>query len=271
LTLARIPLALAATALLVTDDGPASARPGSGGLLADEAREILRADYRGDRGELVLRARALASSPVEPAALARYWAGFAWWRRGMNGFSETPRPEDVGSDFERGAAEEREALRLDPSLDEARAALAGCLVGMAFARPEGEGRTALLGESTAILSSLEPRAEGNPRILWMLGGRLMAPPGQGGDLARAAETFRRGLLAARREALGPARAPALPGWGAPENLMSLALVHAIGPAADRDVARAYADGALAMVPDWRFVRDVLVPRIEALPAAARRN
>ena len=270
MTLARIPLALAVTALVVAEHGPSAVPPDSGPRLASEAREILRADYRGDRAELLRRAEALAAAPGDPIALARYWAGFAWWRRGMNGFSETPRPADVASDFGRCAGEERAALRLDPALDEAGAALAGCLVGMAFSLPDGEGRAALFAESNEILRSLEPRAEGNPRILWMLGGRLMAPPAQGGDLARAAETFRRGLLAARRESLGPPRGPALPAWGAPENLMSLAFLHSIGPSPDRDVARAYADGAMAMVPDWHYVRDVLVPRIESLPAPARR-
>ena len=35
------------------------------------------------------------------------------------------------------------------------------------------------------------------------------------------------------------------------------------------VAEAYADGTLAAVPDWHYVRDILVPQIEALPAAQK--
>jgi hypothetical protein len=269
--LARITLVLSTAALVVAEDAATvpPAPDGGDARLGGEIAAILRADYRGDRAELARRAGALApGEPGERGALRAYWAGFAWWRRGMNGFYERPLPQDVVADFERCAVQERAALAREPGLDEARAALAGCLGGTAFALPQGEPRAALLRESNELLRELEPRAAGNPRLLWMEGGRLMAPPDQGGDLARAAATFRKGLEAARAEALGPPRAPGLPAWGAPENLMSLAFVHTIGPRPQREVARAYAEGALAMVPDWHFVRDVLLPRIEALPAPA---
>jgi hypothetical protein len=49
--------------------------------------------------------------------------------------------------------------------------------------------------------------------------------------------------------------------------MNLAYMYAHAPAPDRDLALAYASGALVAVPDWHYVRDVLVPQIEALPAA----
>jgi hypothetical protein len=246
---------------------PAEAHP-EDAELAETARVVLRADYRNDRDELARQARALsARRPQRNRAWWAYWAGFASWRRGMNAYYQTPRPADLAADFERCAEQERAALVLDPGLDDARGALAGCLMGQAFAGPEvpAERRAALMRESLEHIATIERTAGEHPRSLWMVGGRLMAPPQQGGDLALARATFLRGLAAARAEALGPERPPWEPAWGAPENLMSLAFLHTLPPAPDREVARAYAEGALALVPDWHFVRDILLPRIEKLP------
>jgi hypothetical protein len=236
---------------------------------------VLRADYRGDRTELARLARELSAKPPHRNRVYwHYWAGFALWRRGMNGFEETPRPGDLLADFERCAELQRAALAIEPAFADARSALSGCLMGRAVSSAEAtpERRKALLQEAMDVLAEVEPGAEGNPRSLWMVGGRLMwAPPERGGDRRLAEATFLRGVEAARREALGPRREPWVPSWGAAENLMSLAFLHTLGPSPDRAVARAYAEGALALVPDWHYVRDVLLPRIEKLssaPAAA---
>jgi len=260
----------AAAASALAGGPPPTGTPAEEAWLGDQVAAVLRADYRGEREELRRRAEALAAgAPGAHAAWRAYWAGFAWWRRGMNGYNETPLPADVFTDFERCAEMERSALALDPSLEDARSALSGCLVGLSYlaVTQAPERRAALFQEAIDTVRAVEARAEGNPRSLWIVGGKLMsAPPGRGGDREQAAATYRRGLEAARAEALGPPRPPWVPSWGAPELLMSLAFLHATGPAPDRALALAYADGALALVPDWHFVRDVLVPRIEKLPA-----
>ncbi|MEO6324165.1 MAG: hypothetical protein ABIT01_07615, partial [Thermoanaerobaculia bacterium] len=56
--------------------------------------------------------------------------------------------------------------------------------------------------------------------------------------------------------------------GAPELLMSLAYINTLGAAPSPAVARAYAEGALALVPRWHYVRDILLPKIEQLPGAS---
>jgi len=48
--------------------------------------------------------------------------------------------------------------------------------------------------------------------------------------------------------------------------MNLAYMYSHAPAPDRELALAYASGALVAVPEWHYVRDVLMPQIEALPA-----
>jgi hypothetical protein len=109
----------------------------------------------------------------------------------------------------------------------------------------------------------------NPRALWIKGGmEFGAPPPTGGDFARAAATLRRGVACAWRERLSNAGAPAwAPSWGGPENLMNLAYMYTHGKTPDRALALAYAQGALTAVPEWHYVRDILLPQIEALPEA----
>ena len=59
-----------------------------------------------------------------------------------------------------------------------------------------------------------------------------------------------------------------PRWGGPENLMNLAYLYSHATTTDRRTALAYAQGALTAVPSWHYVRDVLVPQIEAMGPAA---
>src|SRR5262249_9890186 len=109
----------------------------------------------------------------------------------------------------------------------------------------------------------------NPRALWIKGGMEMAaPPPTGGDYAKAAVTLRYGVACAWRESLATPAAPAwVPSWGGPENLMNLAFAYSRDPKSpDRAAALAYAEGALVAVPEWHYVRDVLLPQVEAMPA-----
>jgi hypothetical protein len=48
--------------------------------------------------------------------------------------------------------------------------------------------------------------------------------------------------------------------------MNLAYIYSRATPPDRSVALAYAEGAATAVPEWHFVRDILIPQIEALPS-----
>jgi hypothetical protein len=50
--------------------------------------------------------------------------------------------------------------------------------------------------------------------------------------------------------------------------MNLAYFYSRAPNPDRAAAIAYAQGALVSVPQWHYVSDVLLPQIEAMPAAS---
>jgi hypothetical protein len=70
-------------------------------------------------------------------------------------------------------------------------------------------------------------------------------------------------LAAARKATPAGGASLEPAWGEPELLMNLAWasLHAAHP--DAAAAERYARAALAKVPTWHYVRDILLPQIQA--------
>jgi hypothetical protein len=240
--------------------------------LARAVLAIQSADYRGDRAELTRQAESIPAAPAgDLASYWTYWKGFAYWRRAINGFNESPLPPDLGADLAAGAAAFRATLAADPAFDDALSGLSGCLGGLLFlAGRDGAQRQPLLEETIRVHDQMQRAKADNPRTLWILGGiQLSAPPPWGGDAAKAKAIYLRGLEAARRESLAAAgRQPWVPSWGAPELLMALANMHSSGASANREVARAYAEGALSMVPDWSYVGKILLPKIEALPVPA---
>jgi tetratricopeptide (TPR) repeat protein len=108
----------------------------------------------------------------------------------------------------------------------------------------------------ARAKELEPD---NPRVLWVAGGELLFKPAAvGGNPARAVELYRRAVDLAP----APARSP-LPDWGKAESLMALAYAHLNYEPHDLGAARAEAHEALRLEPDWSYMRDILLPQIEA--------
>jgi hypothetical protein len=236
--------------------------------LAEAASAILRDDYRGDRVQLLARAERLERMRGGRNAKYReYWIAFAYWRRGFNGLNETPKPPDLQNDFQRCEVHARAALALDPSFEDARGALMGCLMGQFWAGAVPDDRKAeWIRQGTEVMRSLMKNAGSNPRSLWLVGMQQAYRPA-GGDASTAVATWKKGLAGAREEALAAAsRDPWVPSWGAPEILMNLANFHTYTKP-DRSLARAYAEGALAMAPEWHYVRDILMPAIEKLPDA----
>ncbi|HTY42856.1 MAG TPA: hypothetical protein VMH79_13355 [Thermoanaerobaculia bacterium] len=254
--------------LLAAAPAPASR---DGDRLDVLAREVLAADYRADRAALERLDGELARLPDGPHSAYRdYWRGFALWRRAINGFNATPTPEDLASDLEKALARFKHSLERKPEWMEARLAMVGCWGNLLFlAGKDADRRQALLNDALPDLRYLMQNAGDNPRALWIKGGMEMsAPPPTGGDFAKAAATLEHGVASAWREALEPAVPAWEPRWGGPENLMDLAYLYAHAPQPDRRAAMAYAQGAATAVPTWHYVREVLIPQIQALPTAA---
>lgn len=265
---------LSVTLLTVALAGPPARSTPDAASLAQLVSAIRSADYRGERD--ALRRLAAALDEIELSSLSahrEYWRGFALWRSAINGGNEIPMPADVRVDLEAAIQAFRGALQHSPGWVEPKIGLLFCWVGL-FSAPGADPSQPAVSraEFETVARELKEKGQENPRALWFLGGSLFfAPPPHGGDPPRAVETYRRGLQAARDETLRSAGANApewVPSWGAAENLMGLAYLYSHSALQDRDLAQAYADGALALAPDWHYVRDILVPQIQALPPRA---
>lgn len=243
--------------------------------LAELAAAVLDADYRGDRPKLAELDTEL--SRLDAGSLdgyRDYWRGFALWRRAMNGFNEAPAPADLGADLEKALERFRSALALRPDWSEVKLAMVGCWGNQIYlAGSDAERRKAILEESAATYKWVMQYDGDNPRVLWIKGGlQMVVPASAGGDPVKAAATLRQGVAGAWREAASGVTPPSwMPTWGGPENLMNLAYMYSHGPKPDRALALAYAEGALTAVPQWHYVRDVLLPQIEALPVTVAAN
>ena len=240
--------------------------------LAELASAVLSADYRGNRAELARLDAELGRLDAGPLSDYRdYWRGFALWRRAMNGFNESPAPEDLDADLVKALDRFRSALARHPDWDEVKSAMVGCWGNRIYlAGHDAEKRKKLFEESGTFYKWVMAYDGDNPRVLWIKGGlQMVVPPASGGDWTKAAATLRKGVSGAWRESDATTPLPPwAPKWGGPENLMNLAYLYSHGSTPDRATAMAYAEGAVTAAPEWHYARDVLLPQIEALPVAA---
>lgn len=259
--------------LALVRPGVTPALPDAASRLGAIVGAIRTADYRGDRVEL-RRLSAALDDVKDPrlSAYRSYWQGFAKWRRALSGFNETPAPPDLKDDLEGAILSFRSALMDQPDWIEAKIGIVGCFANLLFLSSDDQARQrSILAEYVPMFRELAATGTENPRVLWLIGGsELGAPPPYGGDAAKAADTFRKGVAAARREAHGSALLPAhVPSWGGAENLMNLAYLYSHSALENRALALAYAEGALVAVPHWHYVADVLLPQILDLEDQSR--
>ena len=82
--------------------------------------QIQRADYEGDRPALKRLHDELTPIPEDNKLAARvlYWRGFALWRRAINGFNETPTPNDLDADLTQAVTDFKDSIARDPSFVE---------------------------------------------------------------------------------------------------------------------------------------------------------
>ncbi len=230
--------------------------------------EAMSADYRGDLTELArLRdaAAALAADP-EHGYLARYWSGYASWRLAINGANGAMSQGELRAHLERAAAEMEAAIAAKPDFADGYAAASGIHQWLVRFYPDDPGaQRRHLDRGLATLKRGLELAPDNPRVLWMQASvYFFAPPSLGGDRPRALTTY------ARMAEVSPTPDPAspLPDWGKPEALMSLAYAHLNATPPDLDAAEREARAALALQPEWSYVRDILLPQILAARQAS---
>jgi hypothetical protein len=120
----------------------------------------------------------------------------------------------------------------------------------------------LIAKAGSTLKEAQAAEPDNPRLLWVLGPNLWwTPPERGGGQDKSIEAYEKGLEAARTRKENTTD-PLEPSWGEPELLMSLAWSNLNRKEPNLRSAENYARQALALVPYWHYVRDILLPQIE---------
>lgn len=233
--------------------------------------QIQHADYADDRAALKQLYAELAPfvDNKEISSRVLYWRGFALWRRALNGFSQPADPKEQQHDLEQAAKEFEAAAARDPKFADAKAAAASCL---SFLFPYVQNDPEKLQELRARGGPLRKEAAAldpdNPRYLWVMGNIFWyVPPDHGGGQDKSIDAYEKGLASARK-LRGSVTDPLEPSWGEAECLMGLALANLNRTTPDLKVAADDAEAALAIAPNWHYVRDILLPQIRAAQAKA---
>jgi len=233
--------------------------------------QIQRADYEGDRPALKRLHDELVPIPEDNKLASRvlYWRGFALWRRAINGFNESPTPTDLEADFTQAVTDFNDAIARDLAFVEPKIGAGSSLGYLMYLNKKDPTRVQeLLLQSSPLLKEAMATAPDNPRLLWVLGPiRWSSPPERGGGQDKAIEIYDKGLEVVRdhkRDAVDPLE----PSWGEPELLMSLAWSNLNRTTPDLKAAEQYAEAALKLIPYWHYVRDILMPQIQAAQAKA---
>jgi hypothetical protein len=233
-------------------------------MLVSAKAEAMSADYRADlAGLAALRGRLTAfRDDPELGYLAAYWSGYASWRIAMNGAASARMSRDeLITNLERAAADFEASIATKDGFADAYAAAASVhgwlltfyLDDLAVRRPHAVAAARLLARA----KELEPA---NVRVLWVEGGNLVfRPAAYGGDFEAGMAVYRTIVATA-----GPLEPDSpFPDWGKAEAVMSLAYGHLNQAPPDLGAAAAEAREALRLEPRWFYVRNVLIPRIEA--------
>ena len=231
--------------------------------------QIQRADYEGDRAKLKsLHDTLTASDPNEKvAARLQYWRGFAMWRRAINGFNDSVDPKELEQDLNQALDDFKAALAKQPDFVDAKIAIVSCLGNLAFINKTDQERTKeLIGQSFAAVSEIKAAAPDNPRFFWVMGPILWnTPADRGGGQDKAIANYDKGLEFTLKDKMKSAD-PLDPSWGEAELLMSRAWSYLNRAKPDLDKAEVDARAALALVPYWHYVRDILLAQIVAQKA-----
>jgi hypothetical protein len=226
--------------------------------------QIKRADYEGDRPALKRLHDDFTAAPGDKTLASRefYWRGFALWRRAINGFNESPTPKDLEEDLNGAISDFNNSLARDPGFVESKIAEGSCYGYLMYLNMKDPARMQeMIQHSSPLLKEAMAATPDNPRLLWVLGPiRWSSPPERGGGQDRAFELYNRGLAIIRKSPA--ATDPLEPSWGEPELLMNRAWSYLHSAPPDLKAAQADATAALALVPYWHYVRDILMPQIQ---------
>jgi hypothetical protein len=235
--------------------------------------QIQRADYEGDRASLQRLHDQLAPFAVSKDLASRvlYWQGFALWRKALNGFNDKVDNKELTHDLTQATEEFEKSSSADPAFVDAKIGLVSCYGLRAYAlnKKDDPELQALIAKARQAVKDAQALAPDNPRLLWVLGPIYWNTPAErGGGQAKAMETYQKGLETMRSRK-STTSDPLEPSWGEPELLMSLAWSNLNLATPDLKAAEQNAQAALALVPYWHYLRDILMQQIR--DAKAKQN
>ena len=228
---------------------------------------IQKADYEGDRSALQHLHGELTPFLESKQFTSRvfYWRGFALWRKAINGFNDKVDKKELQEDLQRASQEFEKSASADSAFVDAKIALGSCYSLLAYSVNISDAAQLqdLTAKSRQTLKEAREAAPENPRLLWVLGPIYWNIPAErGGGQAKAMEAYQKGLETLRTHKTATTD-PLDPVWGEPELLMNLAWSNLNRATPDLEAADQNARAALALVPYWHYVRDILLPQIQA--------
>jgi hypothetical protein len=261
-----------AAALLVATPAAALASPigNERDTVTKIVLQIQKADYEDDRPALQRLYGELApfTESKDLGSRVFYWRGFALWRKAINGFNDNVDKKDLEQDLHQAAEEFEKSASADPAFVDAKIALGSCFGLLAYSvnKKDPTEMQALTAKSRQALKDAQAMAPDNPRLLWVLGPIYWnIPVERGGGQAKAMDAYEKGLetLRTHKSAIND---PLEPTWGEPELLMNLAWSNLNRATPDLTAAEKYAQSALALVPNWHYVREILMKQIREAKA-----
>ena len=227
--------------------------------------QIQKADYEDDRPALQRLYGQLAPFAETKGLASRvlYWRGLALWRKAINGFNDSAEKNELQQDLQQAAEEFEKSASADPSFVNAKIALGSCNGFLAYSvnKKDAAEQQALVAKSRQSITEAKTVAPDNPRLLWVLGPIYWnIPVDRGGGQDKAMDTYEKGLEIIRSHKATTSDS-LYPVWGEPELLMSLAWSNLNRATPDLKAAEQNAQAALALVPNWHYVRDILMKQI----------
>ena len=250
-----------------------TARESARDKVATIVTTIQRADYAGDRPTLQKCYQELTPflENQELVLRVRYWRGFDLWRNAINGFNESVDPAELEKLFSEAVNEFKQALTSDPGFVDAKVGMISCLGYMAFInRNDPDRMKELVGQVMPLVHEAKAAAPDNPRLIWVMGPIIRRqPPEKGGGLDGAIANYKRGLEICAKTGSNPDSLE--PSWGKAELMMSLAFGYLSRDPPETEEAERNARGALEIVPEWHYVRDILLPQILTTKMSAKKS
>lgn len=192
--------------------------------------------------------------------LAAYYASWTEWSLAASQWEARDLPGVIAS-LDGAVKHARLAVEKRPDLADFHAMLASAMISLSFV--DRTRAQALNEELPAVRRKALALGSANPRVVLMDAmQQSYTPPAAGGDPGKAVERWVEAIRLFEAEARQPAGDAAMPAWGRElaYGWICLAYLQLTPPALDK--ARENAAIALALRPDFWYVRERVLPRLK---------